>query len=812
MDDESPRGTRSSIHFMTLPLERKLPLVVLTLFSLVLAITLLVSYYEVRRAALDTANERVSGLGQAFGSIVEQQINGRLNVLRRTGRDTAVQAVFHSADHLYTPAAIRALAPLATAPADTATPPELLDAHGQPLGRPSLVAAGDEQAARDELAQSGAGSDSGHVTRLRLSGGHASYYLAAPIRSADGTLLGFIAQERRINVNPRTLPLLRGLIGSDIEFYFRNRDDNTWIRLTGASAVAPEKAARGTDTLAIYDHGPAGEVLGSTTMIHGTPLILTVERPMRAILARPLSTIRVLIAMSILLAVFGAFAVWLLSRRLVSPLGELTLAAEAMAQGEYAQRVDVQTGDEIGRLGSAFNRMAEEVQSSSETSSRAVSRLTRSVQTQEFLAEVSRILAGSVSDDRLLTDLTRYCVPAIADYCSIHVADDDGAIRRIETAHRDASALPNVRAMLARFEYHIDSPADVPTVIRTQQPRVVAPIDLDAAIRNAPDREAGELIRRVNPTAMMIVPLVARGRSFGAISFVMTGSARTFASDDLDIAMEIGRRAAVAIDNAVIFRRSQQLRMEAEAASSAKSDFLAKMSHEIRTPINAMMGYAELLQMGISGPVNEAQSKQLGRIRASGEHLTMLIGEILDLAKIEAGRMMVQPTNAPIALTVDAATSIVRPLATTKGVDLTGSVNANDDLVYFGDPQRVQQILTNLLSNAVKFTPSGGRVDVRYAASQRDGHPAPNGADWISVSVTDSGVGIEAADLERIFQPFVQVDTGYTRSAGGTGLGLTISRNLAQLMGGDISVESEPGVGSTFTLWLPCAIRAFSNV
>jgi signal transduction histidine kinase len=225
------------------------------------------------------------------------------------------------------------------------------------------------------------------------------------------------------------------------------------------------------------------------------------------------------------------------------------------------------------------------------------------------------------------------------------------------------------------------------------------------------------------------------------------------------------------------------------------------MSHEIRTPINAMMGYAELLEMGISGPITEAQRKQLARIRASGEHLTSLIGEILDLSKIEAGSMAVEPTVGRADTAVDAALGMIRPLATNKGVRVISGVNGTAPK-YVGDPQRLQQILANLLSNAVKFTDAGGEIRVRIGAGTPPGMTA-TGQSYTSITVEDTGVGIAADDLERIFQPFVQLDGGYTRAHGGTGLGLTISRSLAQMMGGDIRVESMPGDGSRFTVWLP---------
>jgi signal transduction histidine kinase len=796
----------------TLPLERKLPLLVLGLFTLVLATSLVVSYYEQRRAAIELAGERLEALGQGFAALLQQGSLQRLNTLRRASRDTAIEQALRNPGRPLSPAAKQALAPLYVTATDSSTPPELWDARGQPLGAPALEAPVDRAHVRDELLDAAAAGDTGRVTRLRVSNGRALYYNAVPVRTANGALLGFVAQARGLSFNPRALStgIVRGLLGADLAFFFHNADDDAWVQLNGALATPPPGGRPAFDSLQRYVR-PTGEVLSATTPVRGTPLFVTVERPMKSILARPLATIRLLIVISIFLALLGSLAVWVLSRRAVRPLGDLTRAAEAMAQGQYSQRVAVDSGDEIGRLGVAFNRMAAQVEASAETSTRAVDRLTRSIATQEFLAGASRILSGSVSDDRLLTDLANYCIPRLADYCSIHVADDAGTIRRIETAHRDARHLPTVRRLLGHFRYHVDGPGEVPKVIRTQNPVLVPVVDLDAAVSAAADPEVAQLIRDVGPSSFMIVPLVARGRGFGAITFSMADSGRTLTNDDLEIAMELARRTAGAIDNAVIYRRSLELRLEAEAASNAKSEFLAKMSHEIRTPINAMMGYAELMEMGISGPITEQQTKQLRRIRASGDHLTSLIDEILDLAKIEAGRMAVEFTSAPIGDAVDAALAIVRPSAAAKGVEVTSHVEAHGSTAYFGDPHRVQQILMNLLSNAIKFTPSGGQVTIRAESSMRELPGRGIEAEWVALSVSDTGVGLADDDHERIFHPFVQVESGYTRSQGGTGLGLTISRNLAQLMGGDITVESALGAGSTFTLWLPCPVRALAR-
>jgi signal transduction histidine kinase len=204
--------------------------------------------------------------------------------------------------------------------------------------------------------------------------------------------------------------------------------------------------------------------------------------------------------------------------------------------------------------------------------------------------------------------------------------------------------------------------------------------------------------------------------------------------------------------------------------------------------------------MGLSGPISDPQRTQLGRIRSSGEHLTSLVSEILDLAKIEAGRMDVDPVRAVAAESADVALSLIRPQAMNKGVQVAQRAEGDVTAEYVGDPQRVQQIITNLLSNAVKFTPAGGSIEVHCGTGMR---PETDGTPLTFIAVQDSGVGIAPNDHERIFQPFVQVESGYTRAHGGTGLGLTISRSLAQMMGGDLSVQSAPGAGSRFTLWLP---------
>jgi GAF domain-containing protein/anti-sigma regulatory factor (Ser/Thr protein kinase) len=299
------------------------------------------------------------------------------------------------------------------------------------------------------------------------------------------------------------------------------------------------------------------------------------------------------------------------------------------------------------------------------------------------------------------------------------------------------------------------------------------------------------ILSRLGYRSLLAVPLLLDQKIMGALTIYrrQTGS---FAPEIVNLLRTFATQSVLAIQNARLFREIEEKGRQIEAANRHKSEFLANMSHELRTPLNAIIGFSEVLGERMFGELNEKQAEYTDDILSSGRHLLSLINDILDLSKVEAGRMELELTKFDLPMAIDNALTLIRERATRRGIRLHHSV---DERVgeFTGDERKIKQILLNLLSNAVKFTPEGGRVDV-------DAVPA-DGA--VEISVTDTGVGIASEDQETIFEEFRQVGTDYAQKREGTGLGLTLTRKFVELHGGKIWVESEVGKGSKFTFTLP---------
>ena len=303
---------------------------------------------------------------------------------------------------------------------------------------------------------------------------------------------------------------------------------------------------------------------------------------------------------------------------------------------------------------------------------------------------------------------------------------------------------------------------------------------------------------RVRPTltrlgyrSLLSVPLLREQQIMGGLT-VWRRQSGEFKPEVINLLQTFATQSVLAIQNARLFREIEEKSQQIEAANRHKSEFLANMSHELRTPLNAIIGFSEVLGERLFGELNEKQAEYTDDILSSGRHLLSLINEILDLSKVEAGRMELELAAFDLPLAIDNARTFVRERATRHGIsiDLTVDERLGE---FMGDERKIKQILLNLLSNAVKFTPEGGRIGIN--ARQADGS--------VEISVSDTGVGIAPEDQPKIFEEFRQVGSDYAHKGEGTGLGLTLAKKFVELHGGKIWVESEVGKGSKFTFTLP---------
>jgi PAS domain S-box-containing protein len=487
---------------------------------------------------------------------------------------------------------------------------------------------------------------------------------------------------------------------------------------------------------------------------------------------------------------------------------ELAAAEARRAESEHRNELLSKLNDRLNLQTEEHQTQTEELRSLSaeleETNERLMlttreaQQATRAAQAAErrawYLVQAGEILTASLDYEQTLQQLANVVVPELGDWCGVSVLDDDGKVRQVAVAHVDPKKVQLAQELNRRYPQDPHAKTGAANVIRTGKAELYPEIPNRMLTASAVDDEHLRLIKELGLKSAMVVPLTARGHTFGALSLVSDTSGRRYGHDDLTLATELARSASLAIDNARAHQSELAARRSAEAANRAKMQFLGVMSHELRTPLNAIAGYAELLKLGVRGPVTPEQEEDLDRIIRSERSLLALINNVLNYAKLEAGRVEVATERIAIHELLVDIEALVLPQLKAKGLkyENTGCDRAARAQ---GDADKVRQILLNLLSNAIKFTNKGGSIRVSCGVVNASVH----------LCVRDSGIGIPAGKLQLLFEPFVQVDPELTRVNEGTGLGLAISRDLARLMGGDIRVSSEEGTGSEFTLVLPKA-------
>jgi signal transduction histidine kinase len=401
---------------------------------------------------------------------------------------------------------------------------------------------------------------------------------------------------------------------------------------------------------------------------------------------------------------------------------------------------------------------------------------------QTATAEILQVISRSVADAQPVFDAIVASCQRLFGGLAVNLLLPDGdRLSRVARASRGDTGE--------------GGPADFPLDARSVsgacvlQGRVMAVADADAVLTDYP--LTPELARAIGWRSGLFVPLLSEGQGVGCIG-ILRAEAGGFDAKEIALAQTFADQAVIAIQNARLFREIQDKSRQLEIANQHKSEFLANMSHELRTPLNAIIGFSEVLIERMFGELNDKQDDYLKDIHLSGKHLLSLINDILDLSKIEAGRMELDVESFDVPAALDNAMTLVRERAQRHGIALSlqlapevGGIRA--------DERKFKQILLNLLTNAVKFTPDGGKVDV---------HAAPVGG-VLQVAVADTGIGIAPEDQAAVFEEFRQVGRHYTNKQEGTGLGLTLTKRFVELHGGTLTLQSELGKGSTFTFTLP---------
>jgi signal transduction histidine kinase len=414
----------------------------------------------------------------------------------------------------------------------------------------------------------------------------------------------------------------------------------------------------------------------------------------------------------------------------------------------------------------------------------------------EFLAEASRCLAESIDYESTLENVAALALPLLGSWSIVDLTEGDGSVRRLAVIHPDPAMEEIARELRTGWPPRRGDAIGVSAVARAGIPEILTEIPDSLLVEVARTEENLERLRALGLRSLITVPMRTRGHILGAITFVSSSGSRRFTRSDISLAEDLADRCGIAIANARLHRAAQALveteraRLRAETSDQVKAEFLRTVSHELRTPLNVMAGYLELLSMELAGPLTAEQRRYVGRLQAGEEQLLRIVEDMLNFVRIHEREIAYEFADTRLWSVIDDVSGAYSEGLAEKRIDF--QIDCDVEIMAHADPAKLWQILMNLLSNARKFTNSGGKVILECAAT--DANP--------TIRVINTGSGIPANKLEAVFQPFVQADSTLARPAEGMGLGLSISRQLARDMGGDLTVSSVEGQGCTFELTL----------
>jgi signal transduction histidine kinase/DNA-binding response OmpR family regulator len=561
------------------------------------------------------------------------------------------------------------------------------------------------------------------------------------------------------------------------------------LQQTDLSALPQVQDARaGGDAATIAVDRGRNQVLTARQTIDPPGWFVFVEQPLEEGFAPLYASLLRTVLLVLAGVVLSVLASVVLARRMVRPIEALQAGAALIGAGALDQKIDVRTGDELEDLANGFNQMTGQLRDSYATLEQKVDERTRdladALEQLRALGEVSQAVNSSLDLQTVLTTIVTHAVDLSGtDGGAIYEFDEATQEFQLRATHgMSAELIETIREAHIRLgETVIGQAALMRAPVQTpdvrEQPSSVLPVAIE--------------LEKEGFRALLAVPLLREDQVLGALVVRRTAPG-PFPQETVDLLQTFATQSVLAIHNARLFQEIDLKSRQLEVASRHKSEFLANMSHELRTPLNAIIGFSEVLIERLFGDLNNKQTEYLEDILGSGRHLLSLINDILDLSKVEAGRMELELSVFALSEALDNGLTMVRERASHHGLSLSLEVDQAIGLIE-ADERKVKQVIFNLLSNAVKFTPDRGRVDV--VARLIDG--------FVHVSVRDTGVGIAPEDQVRIFEEFQQAPSGQASAREGTGLGLALSRRFVELHGGRLWVESQVGLGSTFTFILP---------